>query len=84
MLSCFYDIGNLPSQSSIQFANKPVRARGFTQGSLFPAPARQAGRVVSQQQRYFRAQTPARSFNPQDLRYGPYAVQLRLPIDLVY
>ena len=67
MLSCFYDIGNLPQQSSTQFANKTVRG-GFTQGSSFPAPARQVGQVVSQPQRFFRAQNPARPFNPQGLR----------------
>ena len=58
MLSCFNDVGNLPQQSSTQFANKPVRWR-FTQGTSFPAPARQVGQVVSQPQRFFRAQNTA-------------------------
>ena len=68
MLSFFYEIGNLPQQSPPQFAKKPVRGGGgVTQGSSFPAPARQVVQVVPSHKDFFVTKTQQDHLTPKVL-----------------
>ena len=69
ILSFFYDIGNWQPKSPTQFANRPVRGGGVFYSRVVISCTNTPDRTSrSQPQRFFRAQNPARPFNPQGLR----------------